>query len=140
MRGEYIMIQQDIEENTTKEHSIGLGSYALDSHHIQRVVTPEGELINEGNFTIHVDGPYEIPYEAILPKKEECTNLLVPVCVSSSHVAFGSIRMEPVFMVLGQAAASAACLVLNEGKTLHTLDYTTLQAQLIKDGQKLKFE
>lgn len=140
MMGDYIMTQQDIEENTTKEHSIGLGSYALDSHHIQRLVTPEGELINEGNFTIRVGGPYEIPYEAILPKKEECTNLLVPVCVSSSHVAFGSIRMEPVYMVLGQSAASAACLALNENKEVHELAYNTLQQQLLKDGQKLKFE
>ena len=140
MIGEYVMTQQDIEENTTKEHSIGLGSYALDSHHVQRVVTSEGELINEGNFTIRVDGPYEIPYEAMLPRKVECTNLLVPVCVSSSHVAFGSIRMEPVFMVLGQAAATAACLALNADTDVHTLDYSTLREQLIKDGQKLKFE
>ncbi len=140
MIGEYVMTQQDIETNTTKEHSIGLGSYALDSHHVQRVVASEGELINEGNFTIRVDSPYEIPYEAILPRKEECSNLLVPVCVSSSHVAFGSIRMEPVFMVLGQAAATAACLALNEGSNIHSIDYSTLREQLTQDGQKLKFE
>ena len=139
MIGEYVMTQKDIEQNTSKAHSIGMGSYALDSHHIQRVVTADGELINEGNFTIRIDGPYEIPYESIIPKKTECVNLLVPVCVSSSHVAFGSIRMEPVYMVLGQAAASAACLALEEGNDVHKIDYETLREQLIEGGQRLTF-
>lgn len=138
--GEYVMTQKDIEENTTKEHSIGMGSYALDSHHIQRLVTPEGELINEGNFTIRIDGPYEIPYESIIPKENECANLLVPVCVSSSHVAFGSIRMEPVYMVLGQTAGTAAVLALDQDNNVHGVAYNDLQRQLLKDGQTLKFE
>lgn len=140
MIGEYVMTQHDIEKNTTKIHPIGIGSYSLDSHHIQRLVTDEGELINEGNFTIKVDGPYEIPYETILPQQDECTNLLVPVCVSSSHVAFGSIRMEPVFMVLGQSAATAASLALESDKSLHDLDYQTLQQQLTRDQQILKID
>lgn len=140
MIGEYVMTQKDIEENTTKEHSIGMGSYALDSHHVQRLVTPDGELINEGNFTIKINGPYEIPYESIIPKVKECANLLVPVCVSSSHVAFGSIRMEPVYMVLGQAAGSAAALALDEDNDVHKIDYETLRAQLIQGGQKLTFD
>lgn len=138
MLGKYIMTQKDIEINTTKEHSIGMGSYALDSHHIQRVVTPEGELINEGNFTIKIDGPYEIPYESIVPKEKECANLLVPVCVSSSHVAFGSIRMEPVYMVLGQTAGTAASLAIDLGNNVHAVPYETLRDQLIKDGQTLE--
>ncbi len=140
MMGAYVMTQQDIEKSTSKAHAIGIGSYALDSHHIQRVVTEEGELINEGNFTIKVDGPYEIPYECILPKQDEVTNLLVPVCVSSSHVAFGSIRMEPVFMVLGQSAATAACLALDKGQNVHEVSYDALQKQLVKDKQILKIE
>lgn len=82
--------------------------------------------------------PYEIPYEAILPKKSECTNLLVPVCLSSSHVAFGSIRMEPVFMVLGQSAATAASLALREKVDLHELNYQLLEEHLLNTGQLLK--
>ena len=140
MIGEYIMTQKDIEENTSKEHSIGMGSYALDSHHIQRVVTTDGELINEGNFTIRIDGPYEIPYESIIPREQECANLLVPVCVSSSHVAFGSIRMEPVYMVLGQTAGTAASQALEAGNNVHAVQYDALRAQLLKDGQTLKFD
>lgn len=136
--GKYIMTQKDIEINTTKEHSIGMGSYALDSHHIQRVVTPDGELINEGNFTIKIDGPYEIPYESIVPKEKECANLLVPVCVSSSHVAFGSIRMEPVYMVLGQTAGTAASLAIDLGNNVQAVPYETLRDHLIKDGQTLE--
>jgi hypothetical protein len=140
MIGEYIMTQKDIEKNTTKEHSIGMGSYALDSHHIQRVVTPEGELINEGNFTIRINGPYEIPYESIIPIEKECANLLVPVCVSSSHVAFGSIRMEPVYMVLGQTAGTAASLALELDNNVHRVEYKNLRSQLLEDAQTLKFD
>ena len=140
MIGEYIMTQKDIEKNTTKEHSIGMGSYALDSHHIQRVVTPEGELINEGNFTISINGPYEIPYESIIPIEKECANLLVPVCVSSSHVAFGSIRMEPVYMVLGQTAGTAASLALELDNNVHRVEYQDLRSQLLEDAQTLKFD
>ncbi|NND34799.1 MAG: FAD-dependent oxidoreductase, partial [Saprospiraceae bacterium] len=138
MIGEYIMTQKDIEKETTKKHSIGLGSYSLDSHHVQRLINEDGELINEGNFTIQVAGPYEIPFEAILPKRNECSNLLVPVCLSSSHVAFGSIRMEPVFMVLGQSAATAAALALSEKVDLHDLNYDLLEEHLLKAGQLFK--
>lgn len=140
MVGEYVVTQKDIEKERSKRHSIGLGSYSLDSHHVQRLVTDKGELINEGNFTIHVIGPYEIPYEAILPKRDECSNLLVPVCLSSSHVAFGSIRMEPVFMVLGESAAIAAALALNESIDLHDLNYEILQEHLLKSGQLFKIK
>jgi hypothetical protein len=138
MKGEYIMTQHDIEKNNTKEHSIGMGSYALDSHHIQRVVTPEGELINEGNFTIKIEGPYEIPYESITPKEEECANLLVPVCVSSSHVAFGSIRMEPVYMVLGEGAGVAASLAVEGNVPLQEVDYSALRERLEKNNVVLE--
>ncbi|XOV93464.1 MAG: FAD-dependent oxidoreductase [Bacteroidota bacterium] len=139
MIGEYVMTQNDIDTNTQKEHSVGMGSYALDSHHIQRLVTKDGELINEGNFTIHINGPYEIPYESLIPKEKECANLIVPVCVSSSHVAFGSIRMEPVYMVLGQTAGTAASLALKEDNNVHRVEYENLRSQLIQDGQTLKY-
>lgn len=134
MIGDYVMTQKDITDETKKEHSIGMGSYALDSHHLQRVVTPEGDVINEGNFTIRLHAPYEIPYESIVPKEKECTNLLVPVCLSSSHVAFGSIRMEPVYMVLGQGAGEAAVLALEGDVPVQRVDYTKLAARLKKDG------
>lgn len=130
MIGEYVMTQRDITDETTKEHPIGMGSYALDSHHIQRVVTNDGDVINEGNFTIRLNGPYEIPYESIIPKREECLNLLVPVCLSSSHVAFGSIRMEPVYMVLGHGAGAAASIAIDGNGIVQDVPYEQLQAKL----------
>ena len=140
MIGEYVMTQKDIEVNTSKEHAVGMGSYMLDSHHIQRLLTKDGELINEGNFTIRIDGPYEIPYASLIPKERECANLLVPVCVSSTHVAFGSIRMEPVYMVLGQTAGTAASLAIDVDNNVHQVKYETLQRRLLMDGQTLKYK
>ena len=137
MTGEYVMTQHDCQENTIKEKSIGLGSYGVDSHHIQRLIAPDGELINEGNF-LASHHAYEIPLETILPKREECSNLLVPVCVSSSHIAFGSIRMEPVFMILGQSAATLAAMALDEHKTIYDVEYATLAKKLKGDRQVLK--
>jgi hypothetical protein len=138
MIGEYVMTQKDIVTETTKAHPIGMGSYALDSHHLQRVVTPAGDVINEGNFTIRLDGPYEIPYESIVPRKEECANLLVPVCLSSSHVAFGSIRMEPVYMVLGQAAGAAAVLAIENDVGVQAISYDGLAGKLKRENVILK--
>lgn len=135
MIGEYVMRQQDCIEDTIKKHSVGLGSYGVDSHHIQRIVV-NGEIINEGNF-LAKHHPYEIPYESLIPKQEECTNLLVPVCLSSSHIAFGSLRMEPVYMILGQSAAIAAILSLEEGVTLQKIDYQLLNDNLKKFKQKV---
>lgn len=139
MIGDYVMKQQDIQKNTHKMHSIGIGSYTLDSHHVQRLVNEKGNLINEGNLKGEVDA-YEIPYEALLPKKNECSNLLVTFCLSSSHVAFGSIRMEPVFMVLGQSAATIACLALKQGVAMYDLNYELIKEQLIRDNQKFKID
>lgn len=137
MMGEYVMTQSDIVERTTKTHSVGLGSYALDSHHVQRLVTSDGNVINEGNFTIHLDGPYEIPYESLVPKKKECANLLVPVCLSTSHVAYGSVRMEPVFMLLGHAAATAAVIAIDDQVAVQNVDYKKLKDDLLKDNMVL---
>ncbi len=138
MIGEYVMTQHDCQKDTIKNTSVGIGSYGVDSHHIQRVVH-NGEVINEGNF-LASHHPYEIPYEAIIPKYSECTNLLVPVCVSSSHIAFGSIRMEPVYMILGQSAGTAAVLALENNKEVQALDYEHLKKKLIENGQKLKLD
>jgi hypothetical protein len=114
-----------------------MGSYALDSHNVRRYVTPEGTVQNEGDIGVSPRGPYGIDFGSIVPKREQCTNLLVPVCVSSSHIAFGSIRMEPVFMILGQSAATAAVLAIDENIDVQKLDYEKLKKRLLEDGQRL---
>jgi len=116
---------------------IGLASYTMDSHHVQRYITQKGHVFNEGNVEAVVHKPFPISYRSIIPKKTECTNLLVPVCLSASHIAFASIRMEPVFMILGQSAATAASIAIKSNKTLQDIDYSTLKNRLIKDNQQL---
>jgi hypothetical protein len=109
----------------------------MDSHNCQRHVTPEGGVQNEGDVQVHGFKPYPISYGAIVPKAAECDNLLVPVCVSSSHIAYGSIRMEPVFMILGQSAAVAAGMAIDEGVGVQELEYEQLGAKLRERGQIL---
>jgi len=140
MVSEYVMTQANCESRRTVDDSIGLASYAMDSHFCQRVVVEEdGEktVRNEGGFGHGCPRPYPVSYRSIVPKKEECENLLVPVCLSSSHVAYGSIRMEPVFMILGQSAGTAAALAIDEGIAVQDLDYEKLKAKLEKDGQRM---
>lgn len=115
MLGVYIMTQKDIMTDRFKDDSVGLGSYNTDSHHVQRVVLDDGTVLNEGDFQVGVQ-PYAIPYRSLIPKGSECTNLLVPVCLSATHVAYGTIRMEPVYMILGQASGVAAALAV-DGQT-----------------------
>ncbi len=138
MIGEYILTQDDCQENVSKDNSISMASYGPDSHHVQRIVY-NGEVVNEGNF-LEPHKSYEIPLGIILPKKEECKNLLVPVCVSSSHVAFGSIRMEPVFMIMGQAAGTVAVLAMEENIPVQEVDYEKLEKELLQDEQRLRLE
>lgn len=135
--GDFVMTERDALGQTDIKRPIGMGSYTLDSHNVQRYVTPEGYVQNEGDIGVHPDRPYSIDYGAILPKEEECRNLLVPVCVSSSHIAFGSIRMEPVFMILGQSAATAAVLSMEEKVSPQALAYEKLKTALLADGQRL---
>lgn len=137
MVGDFIMTEKDALGKTEIERPVGMGSYVLDSHNIQRYVTPEGFVQNEGDIGVRPDRPYSIDYGAILPKESECANLLVPVCVSSSHIAYGSIRMEPVFMILGQSAATAAVLSIEENVSPQRLSYEKLRAVLLKDKQVL---
>ena len=139
MVGEFVMKEADALGKTQVPNSVGMGSYSLDSHNIQRYVKEDGYVQNEGDIGVHPDKPYSIAYGSILPKANECTNLLVPVCVSSSHIAFGSIRMEPVFMILGQSAATAAVLAINNKVTPQVLPYATLRAELLKDKQRLEY-
>jgi hypothetical protein len=117
---------------------IGMGSYNMDSHNVQRYVDENGFTRNEGDIQVNPGGPYPISYGAVMPKVSECTNLLVPVCVSSSHIAYGSIRMEPVFMILGQSAATAAVFAINDDINVQDVDYSKLRARLLEDGQVLE--
>ena len=112
-----------------------MASYAMDSHNVKRYINPEGFVQNEGDIGVHPPAPYSISYGSLIPKKEECTNLLVPVCVSSSHIAFGSIRMEPVFMILGQSAAAAACMAIDDELAVQDVDYEKLKNVLLEKGQ-----
>ena len=115
-----------------------MGSYNLDSHNAQRYIKPDGFVENEGDVELPTKQPYRIDLGSILPKKDECRNLLVSVCVSSSHIAFGSIRMEPVFMILGQSAGTVASMALEKKKSIYDLSYDEIMTKLIADGQILK--
>jgi hypothetical protein len=129
MLGVYVMTQADVTTHRTKEDSVGLGSYNADSHHVQRVPGAGGAALNEGDFQVPVK-PYAIPYRSLVPKARECTNLLVPVCMSASHVAYGTIRMEPVYMILGQASGVAAALAVDGGMTVQDVPAARLRERL----------
>ncbi|MHB8899900.1 MAG: FAD-dependent oxidoreductase [Thermoguttaceae bacterium] len=139
MVGPYVMTEHDCLCRVETPRSVGMGSYAMDSHHVQRYVTPEGFVQNEGDIGVGPPYPYMISYDSLTPKKGECENLLVPVCLSSSHIAYGSIRMEPVFMILGQSAAVAACVALDAGSSVQEVDYARLKAKLLEKGQVLEW-
>ena len=136
--GEYVMTEADCRGQRVAPQPVALGSYQMDSHNVRRYVGPDGCVQNEGDVEAHlVPQPYGIAYGAIVPKRGECGNLLVPVCLSSSHIAFGSIRMEPVFFALGQAAGAAAALAIGSGTAVQDVDYAALRARLEADGQKI---
>lgn len=140
MVSDFVMNENHLRGKLPTPDAIGLGSYNMDSHHTQRYVVKDaaGDYVrNEGDVQVNPGAPYPISYRAIVPKKSELTNLIVPVCVSSSHIAYGSIRMEPVFMILGQSAATAAALSLDAGSAVQDIDYDALRTQLLKDKQIL---
>ncbi|MEM9829871.1 MAG: FAD-dependent oxidoreductase [Bacteroidota bacterium] len=137
MIGSFVMTEQEVLGKREVPKPVGMGSYAMDSHNVQRYIKPDGYVQNEGDIGVKPDRPYSISYDALTPKREECQNLLVPVCVSSSHIAFGSIRMEPVFMILGQSAATGAVLAIDNNISVQEVDYGQLEAKLIEDGQVL---
>lgn len=140
MIGSFVMTENELLKRRPTPDSVGMGSYTIDSHNVQRYITPEGYVQNEGDIGVPTKGPYEIAYGALVPKKAHCENLLVPVCVSSSHIAFGSIRMEPVFMILGQSAATAAALAIDSGVAVQDVAYEKLKERLLRDGQILHGE
>lgn len=137
MIGSFVMTENEVLGKKQVPKSIGMGSYALDSHNTQRYVTPEGFVQNEGDIGVKAPKPYAISYDAIVPKPTECKNLLVPVCLSSSHIAYGSVRMEPVFMILGESAATAAVMAIDKKQAVQQVDYAQLKLLLLKQGQKL---
>ncbi|MFC4025061.1 FAD-dependent oxidoreductase [Oceanobacillus longus] len=138
MISDYVMTDNNCLGKTAIDDSIGLASYQMDSHHVRRVVV-NGELVNEGDVEIPIS-PYPISYRSVRPKSDECTNLLVPVCLSSSHIAYGSIRMEPVFMIIGQSVGLAASLAFKNKSTVQDMDYNELKEELIKWNQLLHWD
>ena len=140
MVGQYVMTELNCWRKRVADDSIGLAAYGMDSHNVQRYVDRQGHVRNEGN--VQSEGnvelqPYPVSYRAIVPRAGECENLLVPVCVSASHVAFGSIRMEPVFMILGQSAGVAAVQAIEERCEVQVIDKNRLRARLLAQKQLL---
>lgn len=139
MVSDLVMTQHHCQGHRQAENPVGLAAYGMDSHNVQRYVDSQGRVRNEGDVEVGGFTPYPIGYRAIVPKKGECANLLVPVCLSASHIAYGSIRMEPVFMVLGQSAATAAALALQADVAVQDVDGAKLRERLLADGQILEW-
>jgi hypothetical protein len=142
MRGVHVLSQDDVLKTNTKPDSIAVASFPIDSHDCQRVARPDGTVIAEGTiFPVRIDkdrrdGPaYQVPYRSITPKAGECSNLLVPVALSATHVAYSSVRVEPSWMVIGHSAGIAAALSAKEGKSVQALDYAKLKERLHAQGQ-----
>ena len=136
MVSDFVMTEHHCRRKQPVPEPIGLAAYTMDSHNVQRHVK-NGMVKNEGDIQLRIPGPYPVSYRAIVPKKAECQNLLVPWCLSASHMAFGSIRMEPVFMILAQSAATAADIAIKSGISVQDVPYEVLKNRLIEDGQRL---
>ena len=139
MVSDYVMTQHNCQGREVAEDAVGLAAYTMDSHNTQRYVTKDGWALNEGDVQVGGFPPYPIAYRSIVPKETECSNLLVPVCLSASHIAFGSIRMEPVFMVLGQSAATAAAQAIDQERPVQKIDGQAFRTRLLEDGQVLEW-
>jgi hypothetical protein len=139
MIGEYVMSQKDIQQDLTKPDPIGMGSYNSDSHNVQRIVGQDGFVRNEGDMQVPVK-PYQIPYRILLPKRKEAQNLLVPVCFSATHVAYSTLRMEPQYMILGQAAGAAAALAIRGSLAVQDIDTAALTRVLVDQGAILQYQ
>ncbi|MDO8349185.1 MAG: FAD-dependent oxidoreductase [Planctomycetota bacterium] len=137
--GEHVVTEHQCMGRTVDHDPAGLGAYAMDSHNVQRHVGADGGVRNEGDVQVKVPNPYGISYRALQPRRGEADNLLVPVCVSSSHIAYGSIRMEPVFMVLGQSAAIAADLAIANDCAVQDVPQDLLTRRLLAAGQVLQW-
>ncbi len=140
MKGKVVMTEHEIMGKKKVTDPIGMGSYNMDSHNVQRYITKKGYVQNEGDIGVNIKKPYGISMGAIIPKKEDCRNLLVTVALSSSHIAYGSIRMEPVFMIIGQSAGIMAVTALEKGLDIFDLNYQDIKPELLKAGQILTFK
>lgn len=140
MVSDYVMTQHHCQGREEVEDSVGMAAYTMDSHHVQRYVDADGHVRNEGDVQVGGFTPYPISYRSIVPAQQQCGNLLVPICLSASHMAFGSIRMEPVFMVLGQSAATAAVHAIDEQVAVQEIDYAKLRTRLADDKQVLQWD
>lgn len=138
MISDYVMTEHNCRGTKIASDAVGLGAYGMDSHNCQRIVK-NGRAENEGDVQVHGFTPYPIAYRSIVPREKECANLIVPICVSASHIAYGSIRMEPVFMVLGQSAATAAALAIEKNSSVQAVSYDALKAKLLNDQQILEW-
>jgi hypothetical protein len=138
MISDYVMTQHNCQRRQVADDAVGLAAYNMDSHNCQRYLDRTGHPRNEGDVQVGVS-PYPIAFRSIVPKEAECANLLVPVCLAASHIAYGSIRMEPVFMVLGQSAATAACQAIDRSSAIQRIDVSALQERLKADGQVLEW-
>ncbi len=139
MVSDYVMTQHHCQGQQKADDPIGLAAYGMDSHNVQRYVDESGDVRNEGDVEVGGFSPYPISYRSIIPRANQCSNLLVPVCLRASHIAYGSIRMEPVFMALGQSAATAAAQAIDEGVPVHRVDGEKLRQRLLSDGQVLEW-
>jgi hypothetical protein len=139
MVSDYVMTEHNCRGQVNAAESVGLAAYTMDSHNCRRLAK-QGRAENEGDVQVGSFPPYPIAFRAIVPKAAQCQNLLVPVCLSASHIAYGSIRMEPVFMILGQSAATAAALAAEENVPVQNLDYSKLRARLLADKQILQWK
>ncbi|WP_420139177.1 FAD-dependent oxidoreductase [Sphingomonas sp.] len=137
MVSDFVMAEPYLTRAKSTPEPIGMGSYNMDSHNVQRIVDARGFVRNEGNIEVSPGDAYPISYRAIVPKRAEASNLLVPVALSASHIAYGSIRMEPVFMILGESAAAAASLAIDGGTSVQDVAYAKLQAALLRRNQIL---
>jgi hypothetical protein len=138
MVGVYVMSQKDIQTDLRKADPIGMGSYNSDSHNVQRIVNKDGFVRNEGDMQVAVQ-PYQIPYRVLLPKRDQAENLLVPVCFSATHVAYSTLRMEPQYMILGQAAGVAAATAIRRSLAVQDIDPAALTRTLVEQGAILEY-
>ncbi|HEX3868848.1 MAG TPA: FAD-dependent oxidoreductase, partial [Pirellulales bacterium] len=138
MISDYVMTEHNCRGTAVAPDSVGMGAYGMDSHNTQRWVKG-GHCSNEGDVQVHGFSPYPIAYRSIVPKESECANLLVPICMSSTHIAYGSIRMEPVFMVLGQSAATAASMAIDQNVAVQKINTSALTERLLADDQVLEW-
>jgi hypothetical protein len=138
MIGEYVMVQKDLQTDIFKDDGVGMGSFLIDCHIVQRILAEDGSVRDEGSFQDTPALPYQIPYRSLTPKPTECENLLVPVCLSASHIAYCSLRMEPVYMALGQASGLAAVMALKAKTPVQNIDVPALRKKLLEQKAVLE--